>query len=1406
MWNRWYIADLASLQPLLRALDTVRKTDALEVLSQEVGEDVEARLVEEMIAPSIDFVLGYTKRLGNMNATVWSGLIEAGKAIGQPDYIHKTVEWIRDYVDKQFLSDGFWNEVTLSYHIQSTEGLVGALKQLEGWSDPSGYESPRSGVRYDNLQMAAEYPITEKAKQLPNLLAYPNGNVLPIQDTWANQRAEAPNAKASSLLLPAAGIGKLASGEGAGQTQLYLQFGPKYGHTHYDPLNLNLYAQGQELLPDLGYTYTKYRYFTLSTLGHNTVVVNGKNMTTAGEAKHGGKIEAFVPNGGPFQAIRASETNAYPETGEYSREPWFVPFGGGDGSEGYVLDIFRVSGGDRHEYTLQGDANRDAIFRTDLPLEPYGPRLLPPGTEAQEAETYQQSGTAEGHYPGYIYVKEVQRAELQDDRYSVTLVTYDGGGEQAKLRITGLLEEGDNELFLGRSPSIRGTRLSGRTLDTNDEAVKHDMPKLVLRREGADLTSTFVTAMEPYESSDGPNIESVDRLEPDAAPEGAVVVQVSYGDTTDLILSSPRHPEAAVVVGDVTMRGEMGMIRMVNGTVTKMVLVGGTLLKKGSRELTGTGPVTGTISSTKRLDNGDGYNGFVTETPIAPEQAAALRNRYVMVTHPDGSGGGYKIKDIRVESGKTAIELADYDPGFDINDDGTSEMAYFPAKQWTGAHTFSIANVATEDDEALRTIALDVPERHLLQGETVRVAVSGMALDGSAIPLSGSQVSFASSNTDVLSVDAEGNVTAVGEGAATITAEASANGGSAAAAIIMSGQSRSFHQYDVVDLPILEQTAATQYFAPYNMVRFEAAEAGQSIRFGFDTSGAETIAYDVGLKTYKGGGFGKYRIGIDGVERLAYDFFSQPSVVGTEFEPLGTISMAPGSHSLELIQLLLAQHLNEPPALHGAGYPVYTGQTAAFAFADDPVWRAGITEVTVNGTPLPASAYSLAAGGLTIATGQLTVPGHYWIVVKSPGYRHAAVEQVVTSNAALSGLTVYPGVLHPTFAPHQASYGGAVDKDVEELSVTAVTYRPDAVLNVAGHVYGSGTPASIGLHAGKNSVVVDVYAPNGETARYSIDIYKAYAEHARTGTVTGTVYDPHGNPLAGASIRLLGPSAPALAVTNEAGAFSLADVPVGYYRVKASRAGVSGLSALIEVEEAKNAETTVVLIDKSPPQIVSGPVRHAAIGDPVQAASSKNGHLYLVPAGTGETAAALAAAGAAPGGAAATATAGATVTLVTYGLGAGQYVLYAVDSGENVSAPKPVTIVRRDLALLDDSDPIVAYSGAWTKYASVTYLGGSLFLANQAGASVDIPFYGTRAELVGMLSANGGMADLYLDGELVRTVVMYKAGAAQYQATLHDTGVLQPGVHVLTFVVKEERHPSSTGRFVRFDALRIFGY
>lgn len=692
MWYRWSVADLSSLRPILQAYEQVKKTDALQVLSQEVGEDVEKRLVERLLLPSMDYVLGFPKRLGNMNPPQWLGMIDAGKVMQEPDYIHMAVEWINNYVETQYLSDGFWREVTVSYHNQSTNGFNNAINSLQGYSDPPDYISPRTGQHFDNLDLQNDYPIVGKAMDIPNRLVYPDGKVLPVQDTWANAQSSTPQLNAGSFLLPAAGIGRLTQGLGPSQSQVYLGFVPKYGHNHFDPLNLTLYAQGQELLPDLGYTYTKYRYFATSAMGHNTVVVNSKNMSVNNASRHGGSIEVFAP-AGPFQAMRAEQANAYAETELYSREPWFISYPGETGGEGYVLDLFRVSGGKRHEYTLNGDANRDALFETDLNLESYGPYLLPPGTEVVEADDSTESGTAEGHYPGYIYVQDVQQAELTGDRYEVTLKTSVDGEPGAEMKITGLLEEGQNELFLARSPSIRPTRFAGRAGDTNDQAVLYDMPKLVLRRDGSQLQSTFITALEPYAASSGPRIESIERMHPTQAPEGAVALKVTYGDVTDIVLSNPFHSDQPFVVEDITLVGEMGFLRMEDEEVLNMHLVGGTSLQKGSLEVSGSGTVTGTITETMLQVNGDAYDAIVTDTVIPEDVAGSLHGNYVVVTHPDGATRGFKIDEILLEDGKTVIVLEEYDPGFQIYADGTSEMTFFPAKQWNGTHTFTIKNV-----------------------------------------------------------------------------------------------------------------------------------------------------------------------------------------------------------------------------------------------------------------------------------------------------------------------------------------------------------------------------------------------------------------------------------------------------------------------------------------------------------------------------------------------------------------------------------------------------------------------------------------------------------------------------------------------------------------------------------------
>lgn len=727
-WSVWFAEELNHMDLFMDTYAEIKKTDALDVLSDEVGVDVEREIVENLFMPAIEYVLSLPVDMHNVDPYIWQRLIRFGKLFGQPDYVHRVVEWIGRFMESQFLSDGFWREVSTAYHLQVINNVSTAMNALEGYSDPPGYVSPRTGRRFDNLNLNSEYPTFGQATQNASRLTYPNHKLVPIQDTWAHQN-RTPQPGAGPLLMSASGIGRLTVGKGSAQSQLYTMFTPKYGHNHWDPLNLALFAEGQELLPDIGYTYTNYRRFATSTIGHNTVVVDSHDMENNSMSRDGGRVEQFVAAEGAFQAMRASYPGAYSAAQEYSREPWYVPFADGTGDRGYVLDLFRVSGGDRHEYTLQGDANRDAYFRTDLPLEEYGPYLLPPGTVVRQPESYQDFGSAEGHYPGYIYVRDVKQADLEgEDQYRVTLVTMDeGGAEQAKLRITGLLETGGNELYLGRSPSMRSTRLNGNgaAYDNNLEADKYDMPKLVLRRDGTDLESTFVTVMEPYRGSADPRIEWAERLEPDQAPDGAVAVKVTYGGTTDILLSNPRHPDQPLVVGDITLLGEMGLIRLVEGEVRDLYLIGGTLLSKGTRQVTGDGAVAGTVVNAQRLSNDDDYNAVVTDVSV-PDEA---EGRYAIVTHPDGSANGYRIGHTIRSSGQSVLVLDEQDPGFEFRQDGSSYQVFYPAKQWTGDHFVRIANV-------------DRVEGISAEGAAATGTVSGVVYGEEGVPVQGASVNL----------------------------------------------------------------------------------------------------------------------------------------------------------------------------------------------------------------------------------------------------------------------------------------------------------------------------------------------------------------------------------------------------------------------------------------------------------------------------------------------------------------------------------------------------------------------------------------------------------------------------------------------------------------------------------------
>ncbi len=692
MWYRWAAAELSNFKYLTDAYAIINETNAFEVLSQEVGENVEFKIINDMFKPSIEFYRTFPVIYHNMEYHNALGLVSIGKALNDPSYIHEAVEWAENFAMQTYLFDGFFKETTISYHNQSTDGIDLVIDMLKGWSDPEGYISPRLGIRLDDLDLRKEYPVLKNAYEIPDLLVYPDGRYFPTQDTWAFERPDNPQLDAGSLLLPASGIARLArvSGDKMADSHLYLTFQPKYGHHHYDPLNLVLYARGQELLPDIGYTHTLYRQWTNSTLAHNTVVVDSSDSSASDISKHGGNIDVFVPLNEEIQVMRANQDMAYPQTDEYSREPWLIKFPDSENNAGYILDIFRVSGGNCHEYTLQGDANHDAIFETDICLSDYGPYLLPEGVKVTEPEIETDKGDAEGHYYGYIYVRNVKHANVEDGRYKLTLSTEEKGQEKAKLNIMGLVEPGQNQLFIGESPSLRATRVEGTSKDNNDEAVKYMMPKMVLRREGEDLTSNFVTVMEPYVNEETPRIENIERLTPDRSSKGDIAVKVTYGNTTDIILSS-LNPEEPLVVDDITLQGKMGMIRIKDGNIRELYLVGGTLLAKGNVKLTDSGgPVTGVISAVHRKADGHDEDAFITDTPIPDD----MEGKTLVIISPDGKTYGYKIKRIRVENAKSIIEIDGMDPGFVINSDGTSEMKFYPFTTWIGENAFRIENVA----------------------------------------------------------------------------------------------------------------------------------------------------------------------------------------------------------------------------------------------------------------------------------------------------------------------------------------------------------------------------------------------------------------------------------------------------------------------------------------------------------------------------------------------------------------------------------------------------------------------------------------------------------------------------------------------------------------------------------------
>lgn len=678
-WGRWRYEEIPT--NLVYAYDSIFASGELERLARETGTDVR-RSIEQ------DFFRGAIRQDGfhgplyeNASPDTYQGYAVVGRVLGDAGLVHEAVRRCRGLFERRFFVDGFWFEGAAGYHRVTLEDMERVFAALRGHSDPPGYRDAVDGTRFERLDLEREIPLLARAKSILPRFRYPDGRPLPVHDSggiFVSARPPELLERSVSTLFPGAGHAWLGRGAGEEQVQLHLHFSGAYGHHHADNLSLALFAKGEELLPDLGYSHTRYRSWTSSTPAHNTVVIDEGEQYTRGD--HGpadGRLLAFETADPTVQWLEAAAECAYPGLAtRYQRGVLLVEAASG---ESYAVDLFRVEGGSRHDWMMHGSADRDTTARASFPLTPFGANLLA-GVKVRFPQNEGDPGEAGGRNLHYAFIQNVTQGPATDGA-TVRIAPTKGPGPGVRMHLAGMAGA---KLLLGDAPSVRRAAENDALLD------RYRMPVLLARSEGtAPRSSVFVAVHEPYGAQ--PFIERVALEQPASHAQDAVVLAIRHHGVTDHIVHRLPPVRGSLTAGALRLRGEVGFIRERDGIPERMTLWGGTELRWKGDVLRASDSYTGSVKSVLRTEAGDPHNALVVSG--TPPADASLESATVLVSFGDGSTLGCRLQRVRRERARTLL-LLEEDPGFGI-EDGAARHLFFPLRRIPGPVTYRIRTSAS---------------------------------------------------------------------------------------------------------------------------------------------------------------------------------------------------------------------------------------------------------------------------------------------------------------------------------------------------------------------------------------------------------------------------------------------------------------------------------------------------------------------------------------------------------------------------------------------------------------------------------------------------------------------------------------------------------------------------------------
>lgn len=670
-WGRWRHDEMPT--NLVFAYDSIYDSGELERLSEEVGVDVKARIEDDFFRGAIRQDQFHGIVYGNAGPRIYEGYIAIGRVLSDPGLVHEGVRRSRELFRRMFYEDGFWMEGSVGYHQMTMGGMNRVFRAVRGYSDPPGYVHPEDGSRMDSLDLRRDIEVIARAERILEICRYPDGRQMTVHDNWAHFRNLKVPERSVSTLLAGVGHAWLGRGQGDEQVQLHLHFSGGYGHQHADNLNVGLFAKGLELLPDVGYTHTRHRVWSTSTLCHNTVVINEQRQYSGGrQGPSDGRLLAFEPGFDAVKWVEAGGERAYPGLAQVYRRALLLVNAGE--SDVYAVDMFRVIGGSQHDWALHGSADADGDATVSVPLAPYAEHMLP-GADVRFPTGESDWGDAEGRNIAYAYVQNVSHGAVSDD-LSVTF-NIDDSPVAVRTHIPG---QAGAEVFAGDAMSFRRAEENDALLD------RFRMPILLLRRKGSSpLSSLFAAVHEPFDGEPFVDDVRLEKLDGDA-----VGIAVSHHGVVDHIVYRGGSGDNAVSAGDLLLNGEVGFVRLRNGRPEMMGMWGGTMLKWKQIALTGSGAYEGEVTGTTRKDAGAAFDGLVVTGELPAGES--LNGATAIVTFGDGSTRGCRVRAVSRKGEETHV-LLDADPGFDVDSDGMRHL-FFPHREIPGTVRYRLRTSA----------------------------------------------------------------------------------------------------------------------------------------------------------------------------------------------------------------------------------------------------------------------------------------------------------------------------------------------------------------------------------------------------------------------------------------------------------------------------------------------------------------------------------------------------------------------------------------------------------------------------------------------------------------------------------------------------------------------------------------